>query len=151
MHADQRDEYCGQAHLVGESPPVLLADPLCLSDRGQSASVGPIRADVSHVLALADQAEAEGWSHARFRSALSEIANPVAATVSNAPAWSNGRRPKFWRDIQVRTLLVSLHREMTIADARAVCEAQFGAARTPSHSAIGRCWQQIDRIAGKKD
>jgi hypothetical protein len=55
-----------------------------------------------------------------------------------------GRRPKFYSDIEVREHLIRLHREATIAQARASCLDRFGPERCPSSSAIGRFWLQLD-------
>lgn len=69
-----------------------------------------------------------------------------ALAAATAGAWPNGRRPAFWADLAVRTLLTALHRQMTLAEARAACAERFGAARTPSKSAIHRYWRRLDDI-----
>lgn len=55
-----------------------------------------------------------------------------------------GRRPKFYSDIEMRKHLIRLHRETTIAQARASCLDRFGPERTPSRSAISRFWLKLD-------
>ena len=70
----------------------------------------------------------------------------VGASASHAPLGigGGGRRPKFYPDIEVREHLIRLHRETTLAQARASCIDRFGPDRCPSQSAIGRFWLQLD-------
>jgi len=55
-------------------------------------------------------------------------------------------RPRFWGDTEVRGLVLSTYRQMTIDQARAFISERFGDDRTPSRSSIGRFWQQLDRL-----
>lgn len=54
------------------------------------------------------------------------------------------RYAAFWHDVEVRQTVIALHRQMTIDQARRVLCAEFGTARTPSRSALGRVWKQLD-------
>ena len=72
----------------------------------------------------------------------------LALAVTHMPVWSGAnrhRRPDFWSDLPVRTLLVRHHRQMTITEVLWLCTDQFGPQRTPSASAVGRFWQALDR------
>lgn len=70
-----------------------------------------------------------------------------AYAVSSMPVWSNGRRPDFWVDLDVRLLLTATHRQMTLAQALDLIERLLGTERTPSKSAAHRYWQVLDRAA----
>lgn len=54
--------------------------------------------------------------------------------------------PDFWADLDVRGALIDLHREVHIGRVRAILTERFGAARTPSKSAIHRFWQRLDEL-----
>lgn len=81
-----------------------------------------------------------------FTGAHSASHQALAAT--HLPIWTDGHRPAFWGDLDVREFLTTCHRQMTEVAARAACERQFGAARTPSKSALNRYWQRLDRARG---
>ncbi|MBB4284508.1 hypothetical protein [Roseospira goensis] len=68
--------------------------------------------------------------------------------VTYLPIWSDGTRPRFWHDREVRAFLIEKHRQTTINRARAECLERFGAARTPSRTAIWRFWQRLDGARG---
>jgi hypothetical protein len=70
---------------------------------------------------------------------------PVQAAAPEPIIWRHGRRPDFWRDQEVRALLLSLWRTTTLDDARRQAVAQFGDSRAPSRAAIGRLWKAMDR------
>jgi len=72
-------------------------------------------------------------------------AAPEVRMITHLPLWGSGRRPKFWRDIAVRTLLTETHRQMPMGDVRALCLDRFGPARTPSMSAVHRYWMLLDK------
>jgi hypothetical protein len=59
-------------------------------------------------------------------------------------AWRHGRRPKFWNDVEVRRHIINRHRQITIAELHAEMCALFGAARTPSRTAMALLWKRID-------
>lgn len=56
------------------------------------------------------------------------------------------RLPHFWGDVDVRHAVLARYRQMTVRQARDEITAAFGPARTPSHSAIHRVWQRLDKI-----
>lgn len=68
-----------------------------------------------------------------------------AHAVSSMPIWSNGRRPDFWGDLEVRLILTAAHRQTTLAEVLLMIEALLGADRRPSRSAAHRYWQVLDR------
>lgn len=63
------------------------------------------------------------------------------------PILDHGRRPKFWRDEEVRELLTRLHRRVDLKRAGTIVNDTFGAERTPSRSAIARYWLHLDDLA----
>lgn len=91
--------------------------------------------------------EAAGQSLGRL------IARPAesALALTHAPAlWFDQARtvrPKFWGDVEVRGLVLSAHRQMTIDEVRERSLRDYGKARTPSRSAIHRFWQRLDRFS----
>lgn len=113
--------------------------------RGQqppAAPAGPVR--TRDVFAAArDRVTATSQIVAQLRAA-----QPAILELTNLPIWKNGRRPKFWSDIDVRTLLTTMHRQMTIQQAWETCLARFGAARTPCKSALHEYWQRLDSVYG---
>lgn len=79
---------------------------------------------------------------AALRAELSKAPKPI---TGDEIFWPHGRRPKFWRDIPVRTEVIALHRQMIIDAAFKQLTEKFGTERAPSKSAIGRTWQLIDQ------
>jgi hypothetical protein len=72
-------------------------------------------------------------------------AHPARLKTGLNPVFLHGRRPKFWSDVPVRDFLISHHRQFTIEEALERCTQRFGAARTPSASALGRFWLGMDK------
>ncbi len=72
----------------------------------------------------------------------------LASAIATMPVWSNGRRPNFWSDFEVREVLTAAHWQVTMDQVRALCASKFGAARAPSRSAIARYWQVLDLARG---
>lgn len=71
---------------------------------------------------------------------------PGGYALTYLPALGSVRRnPDFWSDAQVRALVVSTHRQMTIHEALARIKDAVGIARTPSKSALGRVWKRLDK------
>ncbi len=54
----------------------------------------------------------------------------------------------YWRDAEVRAMVIALHRQMTIKDAVAAIAAEVGEERAPSKSALQRMWKQLDHMRG---
>lgn len=77
---------------------------------------------------------------------------PVESALSlthAAELWfdqTRARRPKFWGDVEVRGLLLAMHRQATVDQVRERCIQAFGEERTPTRSAIHRFWQRLDRL-----
>lgn len=55
---------------------------------------------------------------------------------------------KYWHDLEVRAMVIALHRQVTIKDAVAAIAAEVGADRAPSKSALQRMWKQLDHMRG---
>lgn len=112
--------------------------------RGESVPGGRAREPFA---AARDRAENAAATLAALNDASSDV-----LMITHLPMWRTGRRPKFWRDIEVRTLLTETHRQMPMADVRALCADRFGPARTPSISALNRYWMLLDmaRCGGRR-
>jgi hypothetical protein len=67
------------------------------------------------------------------------------ADLAHEPIWSNGRRPSWWHDIEVRQFLTSAHRQMSLLQAAKIGARRFGA-RCPKKSSIHVYWQRLDRL-----
>jgi hypothetical protein len=74
---------------------------------------------------------------------LPEIKAEFLADLTNAPIWVNGRRPRWWNDIQVRAFLTNSHRQMSILRAEKIAKQRFGD-RAPGKSSIGDYWLRLD-------
>ncbi|WP_337846211.1 hypothetical protein [Sphingomonas sp.] len=57
------------------------------------------------------------------------------------------RNPDFWGDVAVRELVIETHRQMTLDAARQHIAARVGAERTPTRSALARCWKRLDLLS----
>lgn len=55
-------------------------------------------------------------------------------------------KEKFFADDEVRRLLVSMHGKATVPETREICRERYGAARTPSKSAVYRFWRRLDSL-----
>lgn len=91
-----------------------------------------------------------------FRPARSEHDTPALpepddgflARLSHLPIWSNGRRPPWWEDVEVRAFLTRSHRQMSTLRAAEIGARKFGA-RCPKKSAIHAYWQRLDKLHGR--
>lgn len=99
----------------------------------------------------------DGWNEMRTRLDAVEKAigfqrntaiTELAQTATYLPIWQTGRRPDFWRDIEVREFLTTVHRQMTLNDAMGISKDRFGPDRTPSRSSIQRFWARLDQVRG---
>lgn len=106
-----------------------------------------IKAEAAVIAAAAEDCIAAGASLEAWRRRVMAAIGRVGTAL---PILGNGRRPKFFADHAVRDRLIDLHREVTIAAAVADCRSRFGAARTPSPSAVARFWLYIDRLQGRR-
>lgn len=123
-----------------------------MGDRRTSAPREPARSDlirsqVTLITSLADGVIASGGTLAEWRAGVTAI---VGSAGTSLPVLRSGRRPKFFADVAVRDLMISLHREVEIAQARALCRDRFGEARTPSKSALHRFWMYLDELGGRR-
>ena len=75
-------------------------------------------------------------------------ASEIAASVTYLPIWSNGRRPRWWGDSEVRAHLTAAHRQTTLAECLSTCIERFGRDRAPSLSSLHRYWQKLDEVHG---
>lgn len=70
-----------------------------------------------------------------------------SAILTTLPTTGVARRnPKFWTDLEVRRLVMELHRQVTVQEALAEIAAHVGEERTPSKSALARAWKRIDLL-----
>lgn len=77
--------------------------------------------------------------------------DPAAYACEQLPALGTTRRnPDFWSDLEVRRLVIDLHRQVTVEQARAAIAERCGQVRTPSKSALARAWQRLDLLAKRK-
>jgi len=89
-----------------------------------------------------------------LRPAIRVVLDELSRQEAEAPpsdreiAWSSGRRPTFWRDVEVRDFLIASHRQMTVDEAVTEVTRRFGAKRAPSRSAVGRFWKTLDAKGG---
>lgn len=67
--------------------------------------------------------------------------------ITHLPIWKNGRRPPWWHDVELRTFLTAIHRQMSTIEAERQGRARFGA-RCPTGSTIHRYWQRLDKAFG---
>lgn len=63
--------------------------------------------------------------------------------LTHLPIWSNGRRPNWWSNLEMRAFLTLSHRQITIRDAVSHCTKRFGAGCV-SASSVNRYWMQLD-------
>jgi hypothetical protein len=99
------------------------------------------------LLEVLDEVKSLRSDVAALRAELSTAPKPV---VGDDLVWTHGRRPKFWRDLPVRTEVIALHRQVTIDAAFRQLAEKFGPERAPSKSAIGRTWQAIDKTKRRR-
>lgn len=87
----------------------------------------------------------------RLGAALERLnAGQSLALTHVAEMWApvcNGRRPRWWPDVELRSFLMTRHRQAKLDDVRAEAIERFGEARTPSRSAIHRFWKALDRLS----
>lgn len=56
--------------------------------------------------------------------------NGLVAEVTHLPIWTNGRRPKWWSNLECRAYLTMVHRQVMIKEAVAYCNSTFGEGTT---------------------
>jgi len=93
-----------------------------------------------------EQAAARARASADHFQALGDM-NDFAFRLAHMPIWKNGRRPRWWFDLEVRSFLAVTHRQMSIIQAEAIGRERYGS-RSPSKSAIGEFWLRLDAAVG---
>ena len=72
-------------------------------------------------------------------------APPVFRLIRGDGKPRSQRYSPYWQDHEVRALMISLHRQMTLCDAVAAIADEVGADRAPSRTALQRIWKQLDK------
>ncbi|MEL7681109.1 hypothetical protein AAG602_08075 [Citromicrobium bathyomarinum] len=72
-------------------------------------------------------------------------APPVFRLIRGDGKLRGQRYSRYWLDHEVRALMISLHRQLTLSDAVAAIAEEVGPERTPSKSALQRIWKQLDK------
>jgi len=85
-----------------------------------------------------------------WASMLAARPDAATSTPSLPPINRVRRNPLFWTDSEVRDMVITLHRKVTVAQARDLVRDRFGAERTPSASALHRAWQRLDLNEGAR-
>ena len=93
------------------------------------------------------EANASRAATAAAHVASVEGVQSLAHHVTYLPIWSNGRRPKWWSNLPLRSLLTELHRQVMLDEAVEEAERQFGAGCT-SRSSVARYWARLDAVRG---
>ena len=75
-------------------------------------------------------------------------APPVFRLIRGDGKPRSQRYSPYWQDHEVRALMISLHRQMTLSDAVAAIADEVGADRAPSRTALQRIWKQLDKARG---
>jgi hypothetical protein len=90
--------------------------------------------------------ERTGQQLSRLQTEPTDAALALAHAVSLWFDQERASRPKFWGDVEVRGLMLSAHRQMTVDEAKDKCVLAYGIERSPSRSAIHRFWLRLDRL-----
>ncbi len=72
-------------------------------------------------------------------------APPVFRLIRGDGKPRSQRYSRYWLDHEVRALMISLHRQMTLSDAVAAIAEEVGPERAPSRTALQRIWKQLDK------
>jgi hypothetical protein len=70
----------------------------------------------------------------------------LARDATHLPIWSNGRRPNWWSNYELRAFLTESHRQMTLGDCCAQVRKRFGFGF--SASTLQRYWAKLDTVVG---
>lgn len=92
--------------------------------------------------------EATGRQMVRIQSAPADAATALTHAVDVWAGQKRQTRPAFWSDVEVRGLVLTTHRQMTLDEALALLIDRCGAARAPSRSALHRFWKRLDSLRG---
>ena len=72
-------------------------------------------------------------------------APPVFRLIRGDGKVRGQRYSPYWLDHEVRALMISLHRQLTLSDAVAAIAEEVGLERAPSRTALQRIWKQLDK------
>ncbi|MES2434218.1 MAG: DNA-binding domain-containing protein [Pseudomonadota bacterium] len=96
--------------------------------------------------------ELEDWASKPFSLIVEGFSPQVApedasflTDLAHAPIWSNGRRPAWWGDLEIREFLTRQHRQSGLVETQNLGRTRFGD-RCPAKSSIHRYWQRLDQI-----
>lgn len=93
-------------------------------------------------------ASAARMGHVVDHMRLVSEAQRDALNLTHLPIWRNGRRPRWWHNVAMRTFLAQCHRQMTLSDCLDQAGQRFGARDLPSASSLWRFWAKLDRVFG---
>lgn len=71
----------------------------------------------------------------------------LALRVTHLPIWTNGRRPPWWHDLELRGFLTAMHRQMTADEACRIASSRFPG-RCPNVRSVHRYWKKLDSAFG---
>lgn len=70
-------------------------------------------------------------------------------SLAHAPIWKNGKRPKWWPDIEIRAFIVRAHNQMSCLICAELGAKRFGS-RFPKKTAIHEFWTRLDKITAER-
>jgi len=75
---------------------------------------------------------------------LAATDHPALKSANRAP-WVSSRRPRWWRNRELRLFLTLAHRQMPLGRVEQIAVEHFGPG-APKRSTIGRYWQRLDLL-----
>jgi hypothetical protein len=114
--------------------------------RGELASSDATVAVLRRIEARLDALESAGL---RLDAVAQEPRGVALALTYAVDIWAGQvrmTRPKFWADVEVRGLVLTTHRQMTVDGARAVIVTRCGKERAPSRTSLHRFWMRLDKL-----
>lgn len=114
--------------------------------RGELASPDTTVAVLRRIEARLDALESAGL---RLDAVAQEPRGVALALTYAVDIWAGQvrtTRPKFWADVEVRGLVMTTHRQMTVDGARAVIVERCGEERAPSRTSLHRFWIRLDKL-----
>ena len=70
----------------------------------------------------------------------------LAREVTHMPIWSNGMRPCWFSNLDLRSFVTGCHRQMTVKQCCDEAQKRFGVG--PSRSSLSRYWLKLDHVVG---
>lgn len=80
---------------------------------------------------------------------ISEEEHAILTRLSHLPIWSNGKRPIWWWDMDMRAFIVRSHNQMSLALCAKQGAERFGS-RFPKKSAIHAFWTRLKAVSQPK-